>query len=146
MKKICNISCFLAVLNLLVLFLFWSRFSAPVLAASSTFFPGSETHGAFLAAQANHYALLQLYMVLFSMALALVTFWGYTEIKKGAEVAASKAIGEVLPQLIQQRLEKLGPEQIARSLIHFKMENSSQKSSKDVFKDNIQQVFEGLED
>ncbi len=65
--------------NLIGMLLFWLRFSAPVLDATSNFFPPTESYSSFLAAQANHYALLQLSFVFFNIVLAGAAIWGYTK-------------------------------------------------------------------
>src|SRR5262245_46207554 len=127
MKKINYI---LSIINLIAIFLFWLRFSAPIVEISSQFFPNSDAYSSFLAAQANHYALLQLYLVIFSIILAGAAFWGYNEIKKAAESSVSKAIKDSMPDMIQKHLESVGREQIVQISVGLKMENPSQNNTK----------------
>lgn len=136
----------ITIANLIITSLFWLRFSAPMLEATSTFFPPTDSYVSFLAAQANHYSLIQLYLVIFSIGLAVIAFWGYTEIKRSAERAVSKAITESMPGQIQKHLNSFASEHLAQISVGHKMEKPAQKSTKDVFHENIPQLLDGLED
>ena len=111
MKSLPRFNLLISVINLTFLACFWYRYASPTL-NSIIGFSSSD----FLAAQANHNAILQIHLVIFSIFLAILGFFGYNTIKKGAERTAEegveKALNELVPKLVKEQIEKLGPERI----------------------------------
>lgn len=138
-----NITTIFCILNLIVVSAFWYRFSSPISSSTASFFTNDDHIGSFLSAQANHYALLQVYLVIFSILVGLGAFWGYNEIKKEASKKAEAKVKEIVPNLIRKHLENFGPDALAQLLFKEKMEAPSLKNSNDVFNDNIETILGG---
>ena len=146
MKYIVRINISLTVFNLIVLLCFWYRYTSPVLSAVTSF-----SNSDFLAAQANHNAILQVHLVIFSILLAILGFFGYNEIKRTAERTAEekaeKALNDLVPKLVREQIEKLGPERIAEMLVGLKMAAPLKKDEKELSDDvRIEEVLSGLEE
>jgi hypothetical protein len=105
----------------------------------------------FMAAQANHNAILQIHLVILSILLAILSFFGYNEIKKGAERTAKEgvevALNELVPKLVKEQIEKLGPERISQMLVDIKTAtppNKEEKMLSDEFR--AEEILSGLEE
>ncbi len=130
----------ISTLNLCTIFVFWYRFTAPVVDAISTFAPSEGALAVFLAAQANHQSLLQIYLILVSILIALLAYWGYNGIRRGAEEKAEKVAKSLVPGLVKQYLDELGPADLAQKFVEEKMNNPSDVDSKRAFTDDIKDM------
>ncbi len=72
MKYLIRFNILLTSISLIFLSCFWYRYTSPVLDSIIAF-----SNSDFLAAQANHNAILQIHLVLFSIFLAILGFFGY---------------------------------------------------------------------
>lgn len=59
----------------------------------------------YLAVQANQFSLLQIYLVLISISLALLAFYGFFHFKEVAEKVAEKKALEIAKQMVEQYLK-----------------------------------------
>lgn len=135
-------SLILSIVNIGVMTIFWYRFAAPVLDASSSFAPTEGALAILLAAQANHHSLLQIYLILVSILIAFLAYWGYNGIKRGAEEKAEKVARLLVPGLVRKCFNKLGPEDLAQKFVQEQMAISPGADSKEVFTDNIKNMQE----
>lgn len=128
---------FLTILNITVSVAFWYFYAIPIMNLQNGL-PNNESHlGIFLQAQANHYSMLQIYLVIFSIILAIAAFLGYNEIRKQIDKRALKRINQIVPKLIKNHLDAVGPEIISDYLYNHKIAISSEKTNKETHIDEL---------
>lgn len=129
------------ILNIIIIGIFWYRFASPICISTASFFNQTDHIGNFLAAQANHYSLLQIYLILFSILIGAGAFWGYAEIKKVVEKKTDDKINEIVPKFVMEYLQKNGQEVLNQVLVKIKMSQASScQTSNDNFSKNVENM------
>ncbi|MES2272978.1 MAG: hypothetical protein V4487_02165 [Chlamydiota bacterium] len=76
---------------------------------------------------------------------------GTIEIRRTAERIAEekteRAMNDLIPKLVKEQIEKLGPERISEMLVDLKMSRAPKKNEKKLFDQiRIEEVLNGLEE
>ena len=125
--------------------LFWFRFASPISSATSSFFTNlnTESLNAFLAAQANQYAMLQTILVVFSIFIAILAFWGYHELKTIVESRTQQTLKDNVPDLLYEYFDKEGGiEKLEQIYSQKKLNKATKKNEKEVFRNGLQTMLD----
>ena len=128
----------LGTINLGILAFLAFRIGVPFVNETASVLSQTDSIGVFLAAQANQFALLQVLLSAVGIGIAIAAVWGYNQIKSGAEKMALEKVNEVVPKLVKEALEKLGPEEMAHINFNLSMGRPPKGNLKDVLSESIE--------
>lgn len=136
---------FLTILNIVIISAFWYRFTIPIVDSTSNFFSQSDHISSFLAAQANHYSLLQIFLILFSIIIAIAAMWGFTEIKKIVEKKTEEKINNEIPVFIDSYIDKHGQEIVNRLFLKVKVDKEKLQEYEEIRSEKLHMILENLD-
>lgn len=93
-------------------------------------FNNSDPFALFLAAQANHQSILQIFIASYGILFAILGIWGYFHIKSSAVNKAEETVKEVLPGLLVKIVKENSEnyEALQRLASKYKIDQSSQET------------------
>lgn len=121
---------FLNFINISIMLIFWWRYAVPIAKCNSDFLNNTDALSHFLASQANHFSLLQIYLTLVTLGFAALALWGYGELKRAAVERTEKVINDKMTGIVKEWLEGEGRETISRLIFEGKMEESATETFK----------------
>lgn len=128
-------------INLIIIGFFIFRVGIPFVNIPDSILLHTDSVAVFLSTQANQFAVLQVYISIFGIALAIAAFWGYNEIKSGAEKRAEKAVQEAIPSLVKEVLAKIPQEELQKLLFESGMRIQTEQNIKEVLEDGKERML-----
>lgn len=134
-----KVASFITAINFLILLFLIFRLGLPFVNELSSVLSSTDSIGVFLSVQANQFALMQVMLSILGIGIAIITFWGYFEIKRMAENKAEEAIKSMLPIAFNELLKRMDQEEIAQFVFHAKSV-INQKSTDKLFQEGIRKM------
>lgn len=147
MNKIC--ACLLVIILALLIFQALCMFVPPiaVIHEQGASLSPNETFSAYIAMQANQFALLQIYLSTFGIAvaavgilLAVAAIWGYKELKEIALAQAKNVIDKLVPDLVKYQVKNMKIEDQERTIAGSNIGMQHAKNVNEFFSDRVKVI------